>query len=93
VNETGKEAINFNVFPNMFCQIEKRDRRRSLMCQATIYRRGNGEVEILRDVISLERTEEGWIAQSLFGESKRFQGRIERIDFLKHTITMIQELP
>ena len=61
------------------------------MCQATIYRKGNGDEEILREVISLEQTDEGWVAQTFFEDPMRIKGRIKSIDFLKHTVTFIQE--
>jgi predicted RNA-binding protein len=62
------------------------------MCQATVYLICNGqEDEIMKDVISLEPTEGGLRLKSLFEEPKIVQGRIERIDFLKHKITIVAE--
>jgi predicted RNA-binding protein len=63
------------------------------MCQATIYMKDNGYETILSEVVSLERTEEGWAAQRLFEEPMIVHGRIERIDFLKHTVTIRREVP
>lgn len=63
------------------------------MCQAIIYLKRNGDQEeIMREVISMERTEDGWIMQALLEEPRRVHGRIERIDFLKHTVTISEEL-
>ncbi len=59
------------------------------MCQATIY---NNDEAILSEVVSLQRTDEGWLAQRLFEEPRIFQGRIERIDFLKHTVVLTKEV-
>jgi predicted RNA-binding protein len=63
------------------------------MCQATIYLKDNGDEAILSEVVSLERTEEGWAAQRLFEEPRIIQGQIERIDFLKHTVVLTKEVP
>ena len=63
------------------------------MCQATVYLKDHNEEAILREVVSLERTEEGWIARQLFEEPRIIQGRIERIDFLKHTVVLTKEVP
>ena len=62
------------------------------MCQATVYLAQDGqEKEILRDVILLEPAEEGEGVrlQAFFEEPVTVQARIERIDFLKHTVTLV----
>ena len=61
------------------------------MCQATIYLKENGDEAVLSEVVSLERTKEGWIAQRLFEEPGVIRGEIERIDFLKHTVVLTKE--
>ncbi len=62
------------------------------MCQATVYLDRNGqEEEIMRDVILLEPEEEegGLRLQAFFEEPVTVKARIARIDFLKHTVTLI----
>ncbi|MGD2206092.1 MAG: CooT family nickel-binding protein [Anaerolineae bacterium] len=60
------------------------------MCQATVYLMQNEhEEEIMRDVIVLEPAEEGLRLQAFFEEPVTVQARIERIDFLKHTVTLV----
>jgi predicted RNA-binding protein len=62
------------------------------MCQAVIYLVHNGqEKEIMRDVILLEPVEEGVRLQAFFEEPVILPARIGRIDFLKHTVTLVQE--
>jgi predicted RNA-binding protein len=60
------------------------------MCQATVYLIRDGqEREIMRDVILLEPIEEGLRLQAFFEESVVLQARIGRIDFLKHTVSLL----
>ena len=60
------------------------------MCQATVYLVQDGqEKEILRDVVLLEPVEEGLRLQAFFEEPVTVQARVERIDFLKHTVTLV----
>jgi predicted RNA-binding protein len=62
------------------------------MCQAVIYLVHNGqEKEIMRDVILLEPVEEGVRLQAFFEEPVILPARIGRIDFLKHTVTLVPE--
>jgi predicted RNA-binding protein len=59
------------------------------MCQATVYLVQDGqEKEIMRDVILLEPAEEGVRLQAFFEEPVIVQARVNRIDFLKHTVTL-----
>jgi len=61
------------------------------MCQATVYLDRNGqEEEIMRDVILLEPADEDGTLrlQAFFEEPVTVRARIERIDFLKHTVTL-----
>lgn len=59
------------------------------MCQATVYLAQDGqEREIMRDVVLLEPVEEGLRLQAFFEEPVTAQARVERIDFLKHTVTL-----
>ena len=60
------------------------------MCQATVYLARDGqEEEIMRDVILLEPVDEGLCLQAFFEEPVTVQARVERIDFLKHTVTLV----
>jgi predicted RNA-binding protein len=60
------------------------------MCQAVVYLAHNGqEQEIMRDVVLLEPVQEGVRLQAFFEEPVVLQARIGRIDFLKHTVTLL----
>jgi predicted RNA-binding protein len=60
------------------------------MCQATVYlAQGGQEKEIMRDVILLEPEEGGLRLQAFFEEPVTVRARVERIDFLKHTVTLV----
>jgi len=60
------------------------------MCQAVVYlAQGDLEKEIMRDVILLEPAEGGVRLQAFFEEPVIVPARLERIDFLKHTVTLV----
>jgi predicted RNA-binding protein len=60
------------------------------MCQAIVYMaQNNQEKEVMRDVILLEPVEEGVRLQAFFEEPVVLPARIGRIDFLKHTVTLV----
>jgi predicted RNA-binding protein len=60
------------------------------MCQAVVYLAQDGQdTEIMRDVILLEPVQEGVRLQAFFEEPVTVQARVGRIDFLKHTVTLI----
>ena len=60
------------------------------MCQATVYLAGDGqEEEIMRDVILLEPVEDGLRLQAFFEEPVIVKARVSRIDFLKHSVTLV----
>jgi predicted RNA-binding protein len=60
------------------------------VCQAIVYLAEDGqEKEIMRDVILLEPVEDGVQLQAFFEEPLIVQARIGRIDFLKHTVTLV----
>lgn len=60
------------------------------MCQATVYLVRDGQdKEIMRDVVLLEPVEEGLRLQAFFEEPVTLHARVERIDFLKHTVTLV----
>jgi predicted RNA-binding protein len=65
------------------------------MCQATAYLAQDGQErseEIMQDVILLETTADGVRLSTFFEEPQTVRARIGRIDFLKHTITLVPEL-
>lgn len=61
------------------------------MCEAKIYMAKNGdEQRIMQDVVLVQPEGDAYLLVSLLGEQKLVQGRIERIDFLKHTVHLSQ---
>ena len=60
------------------------------MCQATVYlAEGSQEKELMRDVVLLEPVQDGLRLQAFFEEPVTVQARVVRIDFLKHTVTLV----
>jgi predicted RNA-binding protein len=60
------------------------------MCQATAYLTQDGqEKELMRDVVLLEPVQDGLRLQAFFKEPVTVQARVERIDFLRHTVTLV----
>ena len=60
------------------------------MCQAVVYLARDGEdKEIMRDVVLMEPVEEGVRVQAFFEEPVTLAARIARVDFLKHTVTLV----
>jgi predicted RNA-binding protein len=60
------------------------------MCQATVFlAQGDQKKEILRDVVLLEPVESGVRLQAFFEEPVILPAKIDRIDFLKHTVTLL----
>lgn len=60
------------------------------MCQATVTLLRDGqEEEIMRDVVLLEPVDGGVQLQAFFEEPVVVRARISRIDFLKHTVTLV----
>jgi predicted RNA-binding protein len=65
------------------------------MCQATAYLMRDGQEqleEIMQDVILLETTVDGVRLSTFFEEPQTVRARVGRIDFLKHTVTLVSEL-
>lgn len=57
------------------------------MCESTVYLASDGqEEEIMRDVVLLQPEGDVLLLANLLGERKLVRGRIEKIDFLKHTV-------
>jgi len=66
------------------------------MCEAKVYTIKNGaEEQIMQDVVLVQPEGENWLLVNLLGEQKLAPGRIEKIDFLKHTVhlSQAQDLP
>ncbi len=60
------------------------------MCQATVCLAQDGqEEEIMRDVILLEPVEDGLRLQAFFEEPLVVKAWVSRIDFLKHSVTLV----
>jgi predicted RNA-binding protein len=65
------------------------------MCQATVYLAREGQEqseEIMQDVILLETTADGVRLSTFFEAPETVRARIGRIDFLKHTVTLVSDL-
>ncbi len=57
------------------------------MCKARIYSSGDGEEhKIMEDVVLMQPEGDAFLLVSLLDEQKLARGRIEKIDFLKHTV-------
>ena len=57
------------------------------MCETTVYLSEDGEEQkVMEDVVLVQPEDDAYLLLSLLGEQKLVQGRIVRIDFLKHTI-------
>ncbi len=61
------------------------------MCEAKIYLSdGEEEKKIMEDVMLVQPENDAYLLVSLLGEQKLVRGRIEKIDFLKHTVHLKQ---
>jgi predicted RNA-binding protein len=63
------------------------------MCEARVYLgddSGEKEEQIMEDVILVQPEGDAYLLVSLLGEQKLVQGRIKRIDFLRHTVHLSQ---
>ncbi|MBN1887759.1 MAG: CooT family nickel-binding protein [Thermoflexales bacterium] len=57
------------------------------MCEAIVYlREGEQEHELMRDVVLVKPEGEVYLLASLMGEQKLVRARIDKIDFIKHTV-------
>jgi predicted RNA-binding protein len=60
------------------------------MCQAHVYLVRDGqEEEVVRDVILLERTEEGVRLYTFFEEPQTIAAEVAQVDLLKHTVRLV----
>ncbi len=63
------------------------------MCQTSVViKSGSDEVEILKDVISVEPDDNGVSVKGFFGEHKRLSARIIKIDMIARKI-ILEPLP
>jgi predicted RNA-binding protein len=61
------------------------------MCEAKVYIAKNGdERQIMQDVVLVQPEGDVYLLVNLLGEQKLVQGRIEKIDFLRHTVHLSQ---
>jgi len=61
------------------------------MCEARVYLGDDGEEQqIMEDVVLVQPEGDAYLLVSLLGEQKLVQARIEKIDFLKHTVHLSQ---
>ena len=57
------------------------------MCEARVYLSQDGQKhQVMEDVVLVMPEDDTYLLVNLLGEQKLVQGRIERIDFLKHTV-------
>jgi predicted RNA-binding protein len=55
------------------------------MCQATVYLDSE---QVMKDVIWLEPTADGYLMRTFFGEPREVKGRMVGIDLLKHRVLL-----
>ena len=61
------------------------------MCEAKVYLGGDGEEQqIMQDVVLVQPEGDAYLLVNLLGEQKLVQGRIEKIDFLRHILHLSQ---
>jgi len=57
------------------------------MCEAKVYVSNDGEEQkVMEDVVLMQPDGDAYLLVNLLGEQKLVQGRIEKIDFLHHTV-------
>lgn len=61
------------------------------MCEAKVYVSRDGEEDkVMEDVILVRPEGETYLLMNILGEQKLVKGRIDKIDFLKHTVHLSQ---
>ena len=63
------------------------------MCEAKVYLGEDGEEQqVMEDVVLVqpEPESDAYLLVNILGEQKLVQGRIEKIDFLRHTVHLSQ---
>ncbi len=58
------------------------------MCMAKLYEAKEGDKPLVEDVARLTIADRQVEVETLFGEKKVFQGRVQQIDFLKSQIRL-----
>jgi len=58
------------------------------MCMAKLYEAKEGDKPILEDIARLTIADRRVEVETLFGETKVFQGKVRQIDFLKSQIQL-----
>ena len=57
------------------------------MCETKVYISGDGEErKLMEDVVLVQPEGDAYLLVSILGEQRLVQGRIEKIDFLRHTL-------
>jgi predicted RNA-binding protein len=57
------------------------------MCEARVYLSGDSEEQkVMDDVVLVQPEGDAYLLVNLLGEQKLVQGRIDKIDFLHHTL-------
>jgi len=57
------------------------------MCEAKVYLSdGSEEQKIMEDVVLVQPEGDAYLLVNILGEQKLVQGRIEKIDFLRHIV-------
>jgi predicted RNA-binding protein len=61
------------------------------MCEAKVYVEQDGEeAKVMEDVILVRPEGDTYLLINILGEQKLVEGRIDKIDFLKHTVHLSQ---
>ena len=61
------------------------------MCETTVYLSDDGEEQkVMEDVVLVQPEDDAYLLVNILGEQKLVQGRIAKIDFLKHTLHLSQ---
>jgi predicted RNA-binding protein len=62
------------------------------MCETTVYLSDDGEEQkVMEDVVLVQPEDDAYLLVSLLGEQKLVQGRLVKIDFLKHTLHLSRQ--
>jgi predicted RNA-binding protein len=62
------------------------------VCETTVYLSEDGEEQkVMEDVVLAQPQNDAYLLVNILGEQKLVQGRIVRIDFLKHTLHLSRQ--
>ena len=57
------------------------------MCETTVYLNdGDQDHKVMEDVVLIQPEDDAYLLVNILGEQKLVQGRIVKMDFLKHTV-------